>query len=310
MQTALCKLSIKGMTATRRYEKREISSFFHTLFATFVIMNITTVSIVLFSPTGTSRKVAMAVADGCRYECRIVDATYRTPENLHFESNELVIVSVPVYGGKVAPIALQRLDAMRGNNTPVVPIVVYGNRAYEEAAEQLYEFVRSRGFVPVAVGAFVGEHSYSTSQHPIATGRPDATDLADARAWGKAIAEKLSCAKHPKRIDIATLKEPRNSIFSTIRFVLFVLKQRRNKSGVKPHVEVIDHKCKRCGKCAKLCPTGAIEAGNCLHTDTTRCIKCCACVKGCPTKARKLDTPYAPILSQCFKKRKSPVTTL
>ena len=273
-------------------------------------MNITTTSIVLFSPTGTSRKVAMAVADGCRYESRVIDATYHAPVEMNFESNELVIVAVPVYGGKVAPTAMQRLDAMRGNNTPVVAIVVYGNRAYEDAANQLYEFVRTRGFVPVAVGAFVGEHSYSTSQHPIATGRPDATDMADARAWGKAIAEKLNVAKHPKRVDITTLKEPRNSLISMLRFVLFVMKQRRNKSGVKPRVEVIADRCKQCGKCVKLCPTGAIEAGKCLHTDTARCIKCCACVKGCPTKARKLDTPYAPILSQCFKKRKSPVTIL
>ena len=284
--------------------------FLRSPFTIFVFMNITTISIVLFSPTGTSRKVAMAVADGCRYEYRIIDATYRTPENMNFESNELVIVAVPVYGGKVAPIALQRLDAMHGNNTPVVPIVVYGNRAYEDAATQLYEFVRTRGFVPIAAGAFVGEHSYSTSQHPIATGRPDATDLTYARGWGKAIAEKLALAKHPKRVDIATLKKPHNSLLSILRFVLFVSKQRRNKSGVKPHVEVIAEKCKLCGKCVKLCPTGAIEAGNCLHTDTTRCIKCCACVKGCPTRARKLDTPYAPILSQCFKKRKSPITII
>ena len=264
---------------------------------------------IVFSPTGGVKKCTDLLSSHLGSSWMEIDLSHPISP-ISLQEEDLCIYAVPSFGGRVVPIVTERLKNIHGNGAKAIRLCVYGNRAYEEAAEQLYEFVRSRGFVPVAVGAFVGEHSYSTSQHPIATGRPDATDLADARAWGKAIAEKLSCAKHPKRIDIATLKEPRNSIFSTIRFVLFVLKQRRNKSGVKPHVEVIDHKCKRCGKCAKLCPTGAIEAGNCLHTDTTRCIKCCACVKGCPTKARKLDTPYAPILSQCFKKRKSPVTTL
>lgn len=273
-------------------------------------MNITSVTTVLFSPTGTSRKVALAVADGCGYNSCVVDATYTTPSYVSYKVDELVVIAVPVYGGKVAPLALQRLDAMQGNNTPTVLIVVYGNRAYEDAATQLDEFVRRRGFTPIAAAAFVGEHSYSTSQYPIATGRPDATDLADARAWGKAIAAKLARIDTPEAIDIASLKAPRNSFLSMFRFHRFVKKQRQLTAVAKPKVEVDADKCKLCGKCVKLCPTGAIAAGDCLHTDTSRCIKCCACVKGCPTKARTLNTPYAPILSQCFGKRKSPVTTL
>lgn len=274
-------------------------------------MNITSVTTVLFSPTGTSRKVAMAVADGCAYHnsC-VVDATYNTPSDMCYKEHELVVVAVPVYGGKVAPLALQRLDAMRGDNTPIVLIVVYGNRAYEEAVAQLDVFVRSRGFVTVAAAAFVGEHSYSTARYPIAVGRPDAADLADARAWGKDIAAKLVRIESTQSIDVASLKEPRNPLFSKLRFILFVLKQRRKKSVAKPMVVVDADKCKLCGKCVKLCPTGAIATGDYLHTDTSRCIKCCACVKGCPAKARTLDTPYAPVLSQCFKDRKSPTTTL
>lgn len=273
-------------------------------------MNITTVTTVLFSPTGTSRKVAMAVADSLSLENRVVDATYSTPSGMCYKSDELLVVAVPVYGGKVAPLALQRLDAMRGSNTPIVLIVVYGNRAYEEALTQLNEFVHQRGFTPIAAGAFVGEHSYSTARYPIATGRPDVDDLADARAWGKNIAAKVAQSASAEAIDVASLKAPRNSFFSMLRFVHFIKKQRRLKSVAKPQVVVDADKCKLCGKCVKLCPTGAIATGDYLHTDTSRCIKCCACVKGCPAKARTLDTPYAPVLSQCFKKRKSPVTIL
>jgi ferredoxin/flavodoxin len=273
-------------------------------------MNITSINTILFSPTGTSRKVALAVADALSLGNRIVDATYSTPSGVCYKSDELVIVAVPVYGGKVAPLALQRIEALQGNNTPIVLIAVYGNRAYEEALVQLDEFVRCRGFVPIAAGAFVGEHSYSTSRYPIAKGRPDATDLADARAWGKSIGAKLAQIASPEAVNVASLKAPTNSFMSQLRFVNFIKEQRQVTAAAKPKVEVDADKCKLCGKCAKPCPTGAISTGDYLHTDTSRCIKCCACVKGCPAKARTLDTPYAPVLSQCFGERKSPVIIL
>ena len=46
-----------------------------------------------------------------------------------------------------------------------------------------------------------------------------------------------------------------------------------------------------------------MEGDEC-NTVAGRCIKCCACVKGCPQKARTYDTPFAALLSDCFKKQK------
>lgn len=264
----------------------------------------------MFSPTGTSRKVATAVAEGCRCASHVVDATYGTPTGLTFGRESLVFMAVPVYGGKVAPTALQRCEQMTGDGTPIVLMVVYGNRAYEGALEQLAQFVSERGFVPVAAGAFVGEHSYSTSATPIAVGRPDAQDLTDARTWGKAIREKIDGLSKVEAVDVSHLKHPDNSPISMLRFMQFVMQQRVAKDGVKPLPVTDAELCRRCGKCVRLCPTGAIDVHDCLHTDAERCIKCCACVKGCPVKARTFTTPYAPILSECFDKRKSPVTLL
>ena len=50
--------------------------------------------------------------------------------------------------------------------------------------------------------------------------------------------------------------------------------------------------------------------GDELNTDAEKCIKCCACVKACAKKARKYDTPFASLLSECFKKQKLPQTIL
>ena len=78
----------------------------------------------------------------------------------------------PFTGGSVAPLALERLQGLHGDGTPVVLLAVYGNRDYEHALDDLDRFMTERGFVTVAAGTFVGEHSYSTPQTPVAAGRP------------------------------------------------------------------------------------------------------------------------------------------
>lgn len=92
----------------------------------------------------------------------------------------------------MAPAALERLREIRGEGTPAVVLAVYGNRSFDTAVAELASFVAGRGFVPVAAGAFVGEHSYSTPETPIAQGRPDARDLAAATAFGAQVREKLA----------------------------------------------------------------------------------------------------------------------
>ena len=117
-----------------------------------------------FSPTGTSRRVAEAVGRGLNCAQTVVcDATHDAV-SVAAERGDAAVFAVPVYGGHAAPLALRRLDAVRGDGTPAVVVVLYGNRAYEHAACELADFVAARGFVPVAAAAFVGEHSYSTAR--------------------------------------------------------------------------------------------------------------------------------------------------
>lgn len=273
-------------------------------------MDIKASALLLFSPTGTSHKIAMAVADGVRCTPHLMNATYESVGNISYDAHTLVFFAVPVYGGKVAPLALKRLEAVRGNNTPAVLMVVYGNRAFEGAAVELDAFVRERGFVPIAAGAFIGEHSYNTAKHHIAAGRPDMNDLSKARMWGRDIRKKLSNIERAEPVDVTRLKKPHNSLFSQLRFILFVMQQRRKSASQKPRIKVDRLVCKKCGKCVRLCPSGAITREDCMNTQHDLCIKCCACVKGCPAHARKLKTPYASILSKCFGKPKYQTTIL
>ena len=69
--------------------------------------------------------------------------------------------------------------------------MTYGNRDYEDALVELYDLAVSLGLSPFAAGAFIGEHSYSTPEMPVAEGRPDSMDLADARIFGGECVRKL-----------------------------------------------------------------------------------------------------------------------
>ncbi len=258
-----------------------------------------------FSPTGTSRRVAEAVGRGLNApRTAACDATHGAV-TCAAAREDVAVFAVPVYGGHAAPTALQRLEAVRGAGTPAVVIVLYGNRAYERAVRELADFVTARGFVPVAAAAFVGEHSYSTARWPIASGRPDAADRADAEAFGRAVAAKLA-AEGVRAVDAAQLPAVRNGMLATWRFIRFVIGYRRRQKRHPQRVTVAASadRCTHCGRCASLCPTGAIVAGGEERTDTARCIRCCACVKGCPVGARSYDSPFAPVLSRNFARRK------
>ena len=92
-------------------------------------MNITSCTTVVFSPTGTSRTIARSVASATGYAGHHVDVTYRRAASLSYGPDELLVVAVPVYGSHVAPMALQRMQDLRGDNTPAAAVVLYGNGA-------------------------------------------------------------------------------------------------------------------------------------------------------------------------------------
>ena len=273
-----------------------------------------------FSPTGTTKKVAEAIARGiaapiCETAPALVpqtlDLTHAAKPAATLPAGCVTIIAAPVYGGHVAPTAAGRLSEIHGSGGPAVVVVLYGNRAFEHALTELAGLARRQGFEPIAAAAFVGEHSYSTPETPIAAGRPDAEDLVAAEAFGRAVRQKLETGD-PTPIDAAQLKDRRAPSLSTLRFLHFVLRYRRQQKR-HPVVYLPEgdaERCTQCGRCAAICPVGAIPRGDETRTDPARCIRCCACVKACPVGARTFHTPFAEALSRNFFRRKEPVTLL
>ncbi len=235
-------------------------------------MNPRRVELIYYSPTGTSRRVLEGVAKGIGE--KIVGRIDLTPPEAangghRIPADSLAVFAVPVYGGRVPPVAARRLRSVKGNGTPAVLVAVYGNRAVEDALVELKDIAEEQGFEAVAAASFVGEHSFSNESTPIAPGRPDETDMKKAKAFGEKVKAKLAAAAEP-----AEVKIPGNRPY-----------KERNPSGPRSP-ETNAETCTLCGACAEVCPTGAVIVSDGVETVKDTCTACSACVKACPTRAR------------------------
>ena len=263
-----------------------------------------------FSPTGTSAKILRGIIEGISDVLNTAvihgDLTFRAVEDIVLTSGDIVIVAAPVYGGQIAPIAKQRLKEINGNNAKCIVVAVYGNRAFENAVVDFASFMSDCGFLVCGAAAFVGEHSYSTADTPIAAGRPDSQDMADARTFGEAIALKIR-TDQLHEVSASSLTDEPSPAESIVNFRNFVAgyRQQQSETPVAYLPQVDTSLCDDCGSCYDAYPTEAITP-DFRDADPSRCIKCCACVKICPQGARRFHSPFAKTLSENFNFRKSP----
>jgi len=240
-------------------------------------MKIQSTKLVYFSPTETTKTMVESVARG--FKATAVERIDLTKPAMRLKplqtgENELLIVGVPVYMGRVPEVIREWLQSIEALNTPTVCIVVYGNRVYDDALRELKDILTADGCVPIAAGAFIGEHSFSSDETPIAIGRPDLRDLSQAEEFGLIIRKKLDAILS---IDgIANLYMPGEFPYrgeTKLWDVDFI---------------AVSSDCNQCQLCAEICPVGAIDIENSRLIDQEKCITCCACIKNCPRHARTI----------------------
>ncbi len=238
-------------------------------------MQIKRVKLIYFSPTGTTRKVLESIAAGIFHDAvEHIDLTLPGGNGgaVQFLPDDLVIIGAPVYGGRLPAEVVKRFREIKGDMTPAVPVVVYGNRDFEDSLLELKDLASESGFIPVAGGAFIGEHSFATKELPIATGRPDHLDVQKAMNFGAAIKDKVSnLQSNDVKIDLLIPGR-------------FPYEGGARAMTVSPVTDT--EKCTVCGICAGVCPTSAITVDDRVTTKVEPCIRCCACIKYCPEGAR------------------------
>ena len=238
-------------------------------------MEIKKVKLIYFSPTGTTQQVLKSIAEGINAgDVEHVNLTL--PQGAQqpslFSSDELAVIGAPVYGGRLPVDAIHRFRQLKGNKTPAILIVLYGNREFEDALLELKNLASALGFNPVAGGAFIGEHSFATKDVPIANGRPDSRDIQKAKDFGAKVKDKV------------TALQSLNAQMDLQIPGRFPYEGGARSMSVAPVTK--EDPCTVCGTCAGVCPTAAISINESVTTTIERCIRCCACIKSCPTGAR------------------------
>lgn len=226
-----------------------------------------------FTPVQLTRRVMYCVISGMNNgiasEQYNLTAVAERQRQLHFTSDELLVVALPCYGGRLPQVAPPLLENLHGDNTPAVVIATYGGRAYEDTLVEMQEILHRQGFVTVAGAAFVTAHAMSPEK--VGAGRPNADDIRMAKEFGQRVREKLEAAN--------ALPEP-VQLPGSIPF-----KPLPPKAGFSP---LTNDKCVLCMQCFRWCPTDAIKYNDPNVTDANRCVLCHGCVIRCPVQARQV----------------------
>ena len=221
---------------------------------------------IYFSPTDASKKSAISIARGLDGELEEIDLTLdRDIPEMRFTRNDVVVMGFPVYGGRILPQALARLKSLTGDHTACVITVTYGNRHYDDALIELFDYVRELGFIPIAGAALVGEHTYGHIQG----GRPNRDDMYRNELFGGLVRLKI------KNDNFIFVSVPGKYPYKD------------GKIKVKFYPE-LNGQCNRCGLCVKMCPVDAIDKET-LEVDKDKCISCFRCVKRRLTHGRNMD---------------------
>lgn len=238
---------------------------------------------IVFSPTGGTQMVVNELVAEWGEPADKVDLTDAMTDfdAITLEKDDVAVIAVPSYGGRVPSLAGERLAKIHGNQARCVLVCVYGNRAFEDTLIELNDIAERSGFKVSATVSAIAEHSI---MHQYASGRPDRQDKEELHNISKKILEKL----HNHTDCLEMIHIPGNRPYK--------------KAGAVSLVPKANDKCTNCGLCAEICPAQAISKEDIRNTDGTKCISCMRCVSQCPQSARKVNSAIVSVVATAIKK--------
>ena len=236
---------------------------------------------IIFSPTGGTKKVSDILTNELSNEIQTIDLTdsNNSFHDVILSHDDIAVIAVPSYGGRVPEPATKRLAEIKGNNAKAIIMCVYGNRAYEDTLVELQDTAKQAGFKVISAIAAVAEHSIA---HQYAAGRPDTEDKAQLSEFANKIKKKIS---------------------SEVTSELLLSGNRPyKKSSSGGMIPKATKNCNQCGICADECPVQAIDKNNSMTADSKKCISCMRCVTVCPQSARQVNKVMLSTIGLALKK--------
>ncbi len=218
---------------------------------------------IYFSPSGTTKQVVEQIASNFTQEKETCDLLNFDMEK-EFADEDIAIVGMPVFAGRIPKSGRDRLSKLEGNNTPTIAVVNYGNAHVSDSLLELVELLRENNFNVIAAASTISHHSIFSG---VAVGRPDESDIEKINEFSKKCVEKIESGKSLES------EIPGNKPYTEYKQLPFV-------------ISCDDASCSFCYDCVSICPEKAIPEDDPVDTDLDICSRCTACIHICPEGAR------------------------
>jgi len=266
------------------------------------------VSIIVFSPSGNTRKVGSMLAERLSMRgvaVQLLDATgdevlFRDRDLSRFLAEKLrphdvLCIGGPVYAHHMHYNVLDLIKALpalgNGWGGYAVPFVTYGTVSSGVALEDAAKMLRKTGRKLVFAMKLDAYHCY---------GRIFPTDVNAGMPGDEAIpfiedlaARIAGLGEQPSAECRDVTRELRYLSFGDRAKAKVLIRERLFQRRMYPGLRFDTSKCVQCGKCAEVCPVLRIErteTGPSIPKGAPQCIHCGSCIAACPSGAIEFKT--------------------
>ena len=221
---------------------------------------------VYFSPSKTTKKVVNTISESFTNQKETYDLL-NFNDSKEFLNEDIAIVGMPVFAGRIPERGRERLAKIKGNDTPAIAVVNYGNAHVTDALLELVDLLKENGFNVIAAASTISHHSIFDG---VGVGRPDSTDIAKINEFAEKCIEKIESSESLQS------EIPGNRPYAEYKKLPFA-------------VDCDDALCSFCYECVSICPEQAIPDDDPVDTDLDLCSRCTACISICPENARRFS---------------------